>query len=120
MRNKYNAKKVVVDGEVFHSKKEARRWQELKLLEKAGKITFLKRQEKYLLIPTQREIINDNGNLKAGKVVERECAYIADFTYLDKDSMEMVVEDTKGVRTADYILKRKMMLYFHGIKIKEV
>ena len=108
--SKYGAKKVEVDGIVFDSKKEARRYQELKLFEKAGAISQLKRQVKFVLIPPQR---------LDGKVVERECCYIADFVYLDKEG-EMVVEDVKGVKTRDYIIKRKIMLYMYGIKIKEV
>lgn len=108
--NKYRAKKTEVDGIVFDSKKEARRYQELKLFEKAGVIKDLERQVKFVLIPAQR--IN-------GKVAERECSYIADFVYKDKEG-NTIVEDTKGFRTADYIIKRKLMLYVHGIKIVEV
>ena len=55
-----------------------------------------------------------------GKVVERECSYIADFKYQDARSGELVIEDTKGVRTKDYIIKRKLMLSVYGIKIKEI
>ena len=108
--SKYRAKKTEVDGIVFDSKKEARRYQELKLFEKAGVISDLQRQVKFVLIPVQR--IN-------GKVVERECSYVADFVYLD-EAGKKVVEDTKGVKTKDYIIKRKLMLYVHGIRIKEV
>ena len=79
------------------------------MLEKAGAITELKRQVKYELIPSQR--IN-------GKVVERSCAYVADFVY--RQNGEIIVEDTKGFKTKDYIIKRKLMLYIHGIKIKEI
>lgn len=107
--NKYGNKKTEVDGIRFDSKKEAKRYLELKVLESAGEISDLRRQVKYELIPSQR--IN-------GKVVERKVEYIADFVYL-RDG-ETVVEDTKGIRTKDYILKRKMMLYFHGIKISEI
>ena len=108
--SKYRAKKTEVDGIVFDSKKEAKRYQELILLEKAGVISDLQTQVKFVLIPAQR--IN-------GKVVERECSYVADFVYLDEGGKK-VVEDTKGFRTADYIIKRKLMLYVHGIKIVEV
>ena len=107
--NKYRNAKVTVEGITFDSKREARRYLDLLLLEKAGDISDLRRQVKYELIPSQR--IN-------GKVVERKVEYIADFVYL-RDG-ETVVEDTKGIRTKDYILKRKMMLYFHGIKISEI
>lgn len=120
--SKYRNKKVVVDGITFDSKKEANRYRELLLLQKAGKIFGLQRQEKFVLIPTQREpdTIGARGGIHKGKVIEKECAYIADFTYFDVDTDEFVVEDTKGVRTADYIIKRKMLLYIHGIRIKEV
>ena len=108
--SKYRAKKTEVEGIVFDSKKEAARYQELKLFERAGVISDLQRQVKFVLIPVQR--IN-------GKVVERECSYVADFVYLD-EAGKKVVEDTKGVETKDYIIKRKLMLYVHGIRIKEV
>lgn len=108
--SKYRAKKTEVDGIIFDSKKEAKRYQELILLEKAGYISNLERQVKFVLIPAQR--IN-------GKVAERECSYIADFVYLDEGGKK-VVEDTKGVKTKDYIIKRKLMLWVHGIRIKEV
>lgn len=106
---KYRNKKVTVDGIVFDSKKEAGRYKELLSLEKAGAIQNLQRQVKFTLIPSQRI---------DGKVVERECSYKADFVYW-KDG-EQVVEDTKGFKTSDYILKRKMMLYLNGIRIVEV
>lgn len=109
MKNKYHAKKCEWNGEVFDSKKEMRRYKELKLLEKAGVICNLKRQVKYVLIPSQRI---------DGKVVERECSYKADFVY--EENGETVVEDVKGVKTEGYIIKRKMMYYFHNIVIKEV
>lgn len=122
MRNKYNAKKCVINGEVFDSKKEAHRWQELKILEKAGEIQNLRRQVKFVLIPAQKDTTvttKKNGTPKLTlRVVERECSYIADFVY-DENGM-MVVEDCKGVRTEAYKLKKKMMLFFHGIRIKEV
>jgi hypothetical protein len=106
--NKYKAKKTVVDGITFDSKKEANRYLELKMLEKAGAIQDLQRQVKYVLIPSQR--IN-------GKVVERECSYKADFVY--KENGETIVEDTKGFRTPEYKIKRKMMLLFYGVQIRE-
>ena len=109
MRNKYGNRKTVVDGITFDSRKEAKRYQELKLLEKAGDIKDLRRQVKYELIPSQK--IN-------GKVVERKVEYVADFVYLQNG--DIVVEDTKGIRTKDYIIKRKLMLYVWGIKIVEI
>lgn len=126
-RSKYGAKKVEADGMIFDSKKEYKRWCELRILQKAGAITDLQRQVKYVLIPAQREHTNEiytkgskKGCFKPGKLLEREVAYIADFRYRDAKTGELVVEDTKGMRTKEYILKRKMMLYFYGIKIKEV
>ena len=118
MSNKYHAKKCVVGDEVFDSKKEAKRYQELCLLEKAGEIKNLRRQVKYILIPSQREIVMVKGVPKLGKVIERECAYIADFVY--EENGKTVVEDSKGFHTKDYIIKRKLMLNVHGIRIKEV
>ena len=109
MRPKYRNKKTEVNGISFDSRKEAKRYQELLLLEKAGAITDLKMQVKYVLIPSQR--IN-------GKVVERECAYKADFVYVENG--ETVVEDTKGFKTKDYIIKRKLMLHVHGVRIREI
>lgn len=117
--SKYHSKKIEVDGITFDSRKEYRRWCELSLLERVGKITDLQRQVKYILIPTQYEpyTVGKNGALKRGKVIERECSYIADFVYTENGNI--VVEDTKGFRTADYKIKRKLMLAVHGIRIKE-
>ena len=77
-------------------------------------------QVKYILIPAQREpdTVGARGGIHKGKLIERECTYVADFVY--KENGQTVVEDTKGFRTKDYLLKRKMLLFFHGIKIKEV
>lgn len=121
--SKYHSRKVTVDGDTYDSMKEYRRFKELSLLERAGAIRNLKRQVKYVLIPAQREFtteIDKKGNFKKGKLLERECAYIADFVYLDMSTCRMTVEDTKGYRTKDYIIKRKLMLWVHGIQIKEV
>ena len=120
--SKYHSRKITRDGETFDSVKELRRWQELKLLERAGEITELKRQVKFKLIPTQREPVCEmsrQGVFKKGKVLEREVSYIADFTYKNKSGF-LVVEDVKGYKTKEYILKRKMMLFFHHIRIQEV
>ena len=124
---KYNNKKITLDGITFDSRKEANRYRELKLLEKAGKISHLRRQVKFILIPAQYEQSKEKyqrgakkGQYKRGKLLERECAYIADFEYHDFLTNEIVVEDTKGMRTKEYIIKRKLMLYNYGIKIKEI
>lgn len=108
---KYHNKKIQKDGETFDSVKEYRRWLELKQLEQQGEIFELRRQVKFELIPSQKI---------DGKVAERAVAYVADFVYLDTYTGKTVVEDTKGVRTKDYIIKRKIMLWVHGIRVKEV
>jgi hypothetical protein len=121
MRSKYRAKKIIVDGLSFDSKKEARRYKELKALQMAGAISCLQRQFKFVLIPSQREpdSIGARGGLKKGKLIEREVVYIADFTYIDLETDKLIVEDVKGFRTPEYIIKRKLMLYLKNIRIKE-
>ena len=123
--NKYKNIKITVDGETFDSKKEYTRWCELKLLERANEITDLKRQVKFVLIPAQREESKEvykkgkhKGEPKIGKLIEKECAYIADFVY--RENGQLVVEDTKGIKTEVYKVKRKMMLSEYGIRIREV
>jgi hypothetical protein len=102
--NKYGAKVVTVDGIKFHSIGEAKRWQELLLLEKQGKISHLERQVSYDL--------RVNGHLI--------CRYVADFTYLEEGGVWYpIVEDFKGVLTDTYKLKKKMMWAIHGIEIRE-
>ena len=120
--NKYfNRKAITQDGIVHDSRKEANRWIELNLLQNAGAISELKRQVKYILIPAQYENKLDLKTCKnkKGKCLERECCYIADFVYRDKDGY-IRVEDTKGFRTKDYVIKRKLMLFVYGLRIKEV
>lgn len=122
-----NRKTMTSDGILHDSRKEAVRWTQLLLLQRAGEITDLQRQVEFLLIPEQREPSTEvyqrgknKGMPKEGKLLEHKVCYIADFVYTVKKTGERVVEDTKGVKTKDYILKRKMMLYFHGIRIREV
>lgn len=105
-RSKYGAKK----SGGYDSQKEHHRANELKMMQRAGLISNLREQVKYVLIPTQRT--------PNGKLLEKECSYYADFVY-DKDGIT-VVEDTKGVRTAEYKIKRKLMLQVHGISIVEI
>ena len=100
--NKYKNKKVMVDGIKFDSMKEARRYSELKLLERAGKIKDLELQPKFELIPTIR---------REGQKTERKTVYIADFMYKEIGNDKLVVEDTKGYRTDVYLLKKKLFLY---------
>lgn len=125
MRSKYRNRKVkLLTGEVFDSQHEYQRWLELQVLQKAGKITGLMRQVKFELVPAQVEtyerISTKTGRrLQDGRrCVEQAVNYIADFVYWEDG--KMVVEDAKGVRTDDYIIKRKLMMYVHGIKIREV
>lgn len=119
---KYRNNKITIGDDTYDSMREYRRYLDLLAMLKAGEITDLRRQVKYILIPAQREpdTIGKRGGVKKGKLLEREVAYYADFVYTVAGSGEVVVEDTKGMRTKDYILKRKMMLYFHGIKIQEI
>lgn len=98
-----NIKTTTSDGITHDSIREANRWCELKLLERAGKISDLQRQVKFELLPKQ------DG--------ERAVYYIADFVYVENG--REVVEDAKGFRTKEYKLKKRMLLYFKGIKIKE-
>jgi hypothetical protein len=119
-RNKYHSKKITVNGNTFDSQKEYRRFCDLSLLLRAGAITDLKRQVEFELIPAQREpdTVGVRGGVKQGKVIEHAVKYVADFVY--KENGKLVVEDTKGFRTKDYIIKRKLMLWVHKIRIKEI
>ena len=126
--NKYHSRKITKDGEVFDSVKEYRRWCELKLLERAGAITELNRQVRFELFPAQYEPFErysekTGKRLKDGqRCIEKSVFYVADYTY--NRNGELVVEDTKGYRKGTaydvFVLKRKLMLYFHGIRIREV
>lgn len=112
VRSKYGAKKTQVNGITFDSKAEANRYEELLLLERAGLVSKIELQKKFVLLPSKR---NANGYL------ERETAYVADFVYVDSVA-GLVVEDVKSpaTRTSEYVIKRKLMLHVHGITIKEV
>lgn len=99
-RGKYNATRTEVDGITFHSKKEAKRYSELKLLQKAKQIQDLRLQVAYELTMPVR--------------------YIADFVYWDRLTGKQVVEDVKGYRTAEYKRKKKLMKAQHHIEIKEI
>lgn len=128
--NKYHNKVTRVHGIDFDSAKEAKRYQKLYLMGKCGYISDLQTQVKFELIPAQYEYVETGevylvgirkGMPKTKKVcVEKAVNYIADFVYKEKG--KMVVEDTKSeaTRTKDYIIKRKLMRYIHGIKIKEI
>ncbi len=121
MWSKYKARKTCIDGIWFDSKKESQRYVYLRDAQKRGDIRNLRMQVKYTLIPAQYE--TDRIGRMAGKIrgrlLEREVSYIADFVYIDENGVE-VVEDVKGMRTPSYKIKRKLMLYMHGIRITEV
>lgn len=147
--NKFNSRKIEADGMKFDSRKEYMRWNELCLLQKAGKIRNLQCQVKYILIPAQTEIIEvyspKTGNRLKDKEItlEKECSYVADFVYerpvtMEKRyysngehgtmevvcGMETVVEDVKGYKKgaayALFVVKRKLMLQEYGIKVREI
>lgn len=109
---KYN--NIKYDG--CDSIREYRRLKELELMQKKGLISGLQKQVPFELIPSQRE----NPNNPKSKVLERSVKYIADFQYLREKDGVLVVEDAKGMRTKEYIIKRKLMLHVHGIRITEV
>lgn len=109
MYRKYRNKKINTAEGRFDSEKEYSRWVDLKWMQKAGQITDLQRQVTFELLPSQRI---------DGKVVERPVKYIADFVYMQNG--EKVVEDVKGLKLPEYIIKRKLMLYIHNLKIKEI
>ena len=126
MKRKYrNHKVTTTEGLVFDSTKEYKRWCELKVMEASGLINNLERQVKYVLIPAQREpdTIGKRGGIKQGKLIERECAYIADFCY-QLPTGETIVEDVKGYKGGGaysvFKIKKKLMLYVHHIRVKEV
>lgn len=102
-RSKYRAVKTEIDGIKFASKKEARRYQELKLLEKAGEIKDLRCQYPITLIDKSK--------------YGREIKYYADFVYIEND--ELILEDTKGYRTDVYKLKKRLVAERYGMVIRE-
>ena len=129
---KYRNKKVTIDGIVFDSTREARRYQELKLLQKAGKIESLELQKVFELIPSQWETIDTGECYKRGpkkgqpkikeKCIERAVTYKADFAYIKGG--RLIVEDAKGYKGGGaytvFKIKRKLLLWRYGIKIREV
>lgn len=106
-KSKYHA--VKCNG--YDSRKEYYRAQQLKLWLRAGLISELREQVEFLLVPPQ---VNGEG------VEEKPVRYKADFVYVDNATGNTMVEDTKGFRTPEYIIKRKLMLQVHGITIKEI
>lgn len=113
-KNKFGAVKKVVDDVKFDSTKEANRYAQLKLLVRAGKIKDLEVQPVYTLVKSVK--------YKNAKRAKPAMIYTADFRYWDIEKGELVVEDVKSKATAketDYIMRRHMMLAFHGIEILE-
>lgn len=107
-RNKYGARKVVVDGETFDSMREYRRWTDLRHLQKRGEIANLERQVKYELAPS----VKFSGEKKAKAALR----YFADFRYIDENG-KTVVEDAKGRQTEAFRIKRHLMKSVHGIDV---
>ena len=104
IRSKYRNKKTVVDGITFDSKREAARYCELKKRLATGAIRDLRLQPPYPF---------EVRGVKLGK-------YVGDFLYYDVASQRDVLEDVKGIKTAVYRLKKKLMLALYGIEIVEV
>lgn len=118
---KYHNKRVEYDGKVFDSLKEKKRYCQLQLLEKQGMISNLRLQVSFELIPPiyEDEVVQLKTKTKIKKkLVQRATTYIADFVY-DSDG-KTIVEDTKGFRTKEYELKKKMMRALLGIAIQEI
>ena len=107
-KSKYSSAKTDVDGITFDSKKEAEFYAELKLRERAGEISHLRLQPRYLL----QEAFKHEGKQY------REIEYVADFEYVENG--ETVVIDVKGFKTAVYMLKKKLFLYKYGDKVRFV
>ena len=120
-QSKYGNRKVTYQGIEFDSVKEANRYTELLMLQRAREISELKTQVPFELVPAQFEpdTVGPRGGIRRGACIEKAVSYVADFVYKDRQG-QTVVEDTKGFRTADYIIKRKLMLYVHKIKISEI
>jgi hypothetical protein len=121
--NKYRAKKVEIDGIIFDSGKEAEIYTDLKKQKANGDIKDFAMQVTFELIPKQTELttVFDKKGLpkQKDKVVENAVKYIADFVVYHHDG-EVAIVDPKGKRTKDYVIKRKLMLFRHRIKIKEI
>ena len=113
-------------GIVFDSKHEMERYKDLYMMQRAGEIKNLRTQVPFTLIPAQYDTSHEiyksgprKGEKKPGALLERKCEYIADFVYIDQNG-QCVVEDAKGMHTKEYLIKRKLMLYMHKIRVVEV
>ena len=112
VKNKYGNQQLIVDGIKRDSLSESNRYEELRFLERSGYVKDLQYQVPFLLVDKQQGEYRN----------ERSIKYIADFVYdeLQEDgSWKHIVEDTKGKKTTDYVIKRKLMLFIHGISIRE-
>lgn len=110
-RTKYRAQKTEVDGILFDSKKEAKRYEELKLMQERGEIRDLVLQPTFEL---QKRFVKDGHTVRA-------ITYTADFMYLESETGKRIVEDVKGMKTDVYKLKKKLFEYkFQGMSIREV
>lgn len=109
---KYHNKKIVEGGETFDSQGEYTRWCELKLLQRAGRITNLRRQVRFELLPNQYKT-DEKGRRR---LVERSLGYVADFVY--EEGGKTIVEDYKGMQTDAFRIKKKLMLYILGIEVR--
>lgn len=107
--SKYHARKTVVDGITFDSRREADRYLVLKSMEEDGVIEDLRRQVRYELVPA----------FDADGRHYRPVCYVADFVYTDKETGKEVVEDVKGMVTDVYRIKSKLFAYRYGVSIKE-
>lgn len=110
--SKYGAQKTTFQGRTFDSKREAERFAELRYMQMGKLIADLECQVKFVLIPPRKD--------ENGKVIERAVEYIADFVYTDLKTGQKVIEDAKGCKTKEYIIKRKLMLHVYDIRIREV
>lgn len=127
MAHKFHNKKCSYNGLTFDSKHERDRYCELLMLQKAGVIHDLRCQVQFLLIPEYREpdTLGPRMGRKRGRIIEKACYYVADFVYLDEMG-KTVAEDAKGCRDtstaayAKFVIKRKLMLHVHGIRVREV
>ena len=121
-KTKYGSKKVTYDGIEFDSKKEMYRYITLKIKQAEGLISDLRLQVPFEIIPAvyeEQEMQMKTKVKVVTKCIQRASHYVADFVYKDETGV-VVVEDTKGYKTPEYLLKKKMMRAFLGITIKEV
>lgn len=108
MSSKYRNTKTIVAGLTFDSRREAARWQELQLLERAGQIRGLRRQVAFALVPG----VKFAGAARARPAIR----YVADFVYVEHG--REVIEDSKGVETQEFKLKRHLLLALHGLEVR--